>query len=240
VIAAPDYGDGGPFSNLPGSAAEAKDLHARYRAAQVLISKRATKEALLQADSPRFLHLATHACFGAKCLVNALPARPSTVTDRGLVVDDLAATPLPPDVAASIDSLDLAELAFAGANERPQEGIVTARQLAGMNLWGTRLVVLSACESGLGDVSDGEGVYGLRRALVIAGAEAQVVTLWNVDDSAAPQLMRAYYDELDAGHGRSEALRRAQLSMFHSKTYANPYYWAPFLPAGDWRPLDVK
>jgi CHAT domain-containing protein len=78
----------------------------------------------------------------------------------------------------------------------------------------------------------------LRRALALAGAESQVVSLWNVGDSSARALMRDYYGELAAGTGRAEALRRAKLHLMAQARYAHPYYWAAFIPAGDWRPLD--
>jgi CHAT domain-containing protein len=87
-------------------------------------------------------------------------------------------------------------------------------------------------------VSSGEGVYGLRRALVLAGARSQVVSLWNVNDSSAPELMREFYAELARGTGRAEALRLAKLRILHQPRFAHPYYWAAFIPAGDWAPLD--
>ncbi len=117
-------------------------------------------------------------------------------------------------------------------------GIVTAREIAGFDWWGTQLVVLSVCQTGVGAVASGDGVYGLRRAIVLAGAESQVVSLWNVNDSSARVLMRAYYGELSRGTGRAEALRQAKLHLLHQPHYAHPYYWAAFIPAGDWRPLD--
>ena len=126
---------------------------------------------------------------------------------------------------------------MAGANVGP-EGIVSARELAGRDWWGTQLVVLSACGTGVGAVPSGEGVYGLRRALVLAGAQSQVVSLWNVHDSSAPELMREFYAELARGTGRAEALRRAKLRMLQQPRFAHPYYWAAFIPAGDWTPLD--
>ena len=126
---------------------------------------------------------------------------------------------------------------MAGANQGA-DGIVTAREIAGFDWWGTQLVVLSACETGVGATPSGDGVYGLRRAVVLAGAEAQVVSLWDVNDSSSQVLMRAYYDELARGTGRAEALRQAKLQLLRQPRYADPYYWAAFIPAGDWRPLD--
>ena len=77
----------------------------------------------------------------------------------------------------------------------------------------------------------------LRRALVLAGARSQVVSLWKVNYSSAPALMRDYYNELARGTGRAEALRRAKLRLLRQPRFAHPYYWAAFIPAGDWAPL---
>src|SRR6185503_3943121 len=110
------------------------------------------------------------------------------------------------------DGLDRAGIAMAGANQ-VAHGIVTARELAGFDWWGTQLVVLSACETGVGAMPSGDGVYGLRRALVLAGAASQVVSLWNVSDSSARALMREFSDELARGAGRAEGLRRAKLKL---------------------------
>jgi CHAT domain-containing protein len=77
-----------------------------------------------------------------------------------------------------------------------------------------------------------------RRALVLAGAESQVVSLWSASDSSARVLMRDYYGELGRGTVRAEALRSAKLRLLRQPRYAHPYYWAAFIPAGDWRPLD--
>ena len=96
-------------------------------------------------------------------------------------------------------------LAFAGANQRDDghggDGILTALEASSLDLWGTRMAVLSACESGLGETKPGDGVYGLRRALVMAGAESQVMSLWQVSDDATRALMTDYYTRLKAGEG---------------------------------------
>jgi hypothetical protein len=147
------------------------------------------------------------------------------------------AAPPPPPSEDPTDALDHAGLALASANVGP-DGIVSARELAGRDWWGTQLVVLSACGTAVGAVPSGEGVYGLRRALILAGARSQVVSLWNVNDSSTPELMREFYDELARGTGRAEALRRAKLRILQQPRFAHPYYWAAFIPAGDWTPLD--
>ncbi|MDQ1590740.1 MAG: hypothetical protein QOG71_1367, partial [Pyrinomonadaceae bacterium] len=143
-------------------------------------------------------------------------------------------------------------------------------EAAALDLWGTKLVVLSACETGLGDVKNGDGVYGLRRALVLAGSESQVMSLWQVSDAATRDLMKAYYTRLQRGEGRTEALRQVQLEMSNEAAgaaarrgggqrglsgspvvkagagnYSHPYYWASFIQSGAWsgvenNPADVK
>ena len=134
-------------------------------------------------------------------------------------------------------------IVLAGVNERRggngEDGILTALEAAGLDLWGTKIVVLSACETGLGEVRNGDGVYGLRRALVLAGAESQVMSLWKVDDGVTRDLMVDYYKHLKAGEGRTEALRQVQLGMIRNvrKNRTHPYYWASFIQSGDWRPI---
>jgi CHAT domain-containing protein len=133
-------------------------------------------------------------------------------------------------------------LGLAGANrtggDGADDGLLTALEATGLDLWGTELVVLSACDTGVGEVRSGDGVYGLRRALTLAGAEAQLSSLWAVSDRATRELMVAYYGELLAGRGRSEALRRTQLALLRDPRRRHPFYWAGFIPSGAWWPLD--
>lgn len=131
-------------------------------------------------------------------------------------------------------------LALAGINNRTKalsntnDGVLTALEVAGLNLRGTQLVVLSACETGLGDIKVGDGLYGLRRALVIAGSQSQVLSLWVVSDEGTKDLMVKYYQNLKLGKGRHEALREAQMELLKTPGYEHPYYWASFVPSGDW------
>jgi CHAT domain-containing protein len=99
-------------------------------------------------------------------------------------------------------------------------------------------VALSACDTGLGEVRNGEGVQGLRRALVLAGSESQVMSLWPVLDNTAMDLMIPYYKALRRGKGRSDGLRQAQLQMLRSKEQRHPFYWAAFIQSGEWANLD--
>jgi CHAT domain-containing protein/Tfp pilus assembly protein PilF len=114
---------------------------------------------------------------------------------------------------------------------------LTGLEASALDLYGTQLVVLSACETGLGDISAGEGIYGLRRALVIAGSQSQVLSLWKVENNATVELMKIFYANLKAGMGRHEALRDAQLKLLRHPNYKNPYNWAAFIPSGNWAPL---
>jgi CHAT domain-containing protein len=134
-------------------------------------------------------------------------------------------------------------LALAGINLRKsgtEDGVLTALEAAGLNLRGTKLVVLSACETGVGDVANGEGVYGLRRALAIAGAESQLISLWKVNDLGTKDLMVSYYKRLMNNVGRSEAVRQTQLEMLQHPKYQHPYYWAAFIPSGDWSAMESE
>jgi CHAT domain-containing protein/Tfp pilus assembly protein PilF len=114
---------------------------------------------------------------------------------------------------------------------------LTGLEASALDLYGTQLVVLSACETGLGDISAGEGIYGLRRALVIAGSQSQVLSLWKVENNATVELMKTFYANLKAGMGRHEALRDAQLKLLRHPNYPNPHNWAAFIPSGNWEPL---
>lgn len=227
------------WERLPGTAGEARAIAREFRRARMLRGDKATEQALKGIRAPRILHLATHGFF--------LP--PQRAGDDA---DDAAFAP--PGMAGGAGAganpagqgagpenpLLRSGLVLAGANRLAsgsEDGVLTALEASGLDLWGTELVVLSACETGVGTVSQGEGVYGLRRALTIAGAESLVMSLWQVDDEATKDLMTSYYKRLKAGKGRSDALRLAQLRLLESSEHDHPYYWAAFIPAGAWAPL---
>ncbi|OKH29387.1 hypothetical protein NIES2101_43445, partial [Calothrix sp. HK-06] len=100
---------------------------------------------------------------------------------------------------------------------------------------GAELVVLSACETGLGKDVKGEGLVGLTRGLMYAGSKRAVVSLWSIDDKGTSQLMPIFYKAVLTGKAPSFALREAQLQLWNSKDWQNPYYWAPFTLQGDWK-----
>ena len=120
------------------------------------------------------------------------------------------------------DAPELSHLALA-------EGRLECHEIYGLDLSGTRLVVLSACQSGTGALSGGDEVVGLARAFLLSGARHVVATLWNVDDAATKALMIAFYDELVNGkRDPADALRRAQARVRKNPKHAHPYYWAAF------------
>jgi CHAT domain-containing protein/lipopolysaccharide biosynthesis regulator YciM len=203
------------WTALSGTAEEANAIAAQFPQVLNLQGSAATEAALKQANRPRFLHIATHGFFE--------PVDPSEVVPIG--------NPL------LRSGLVLSGLRV-GQSGTGEDGIVSALEVSSLNLLGTQLVVLSACETGLGDLSLGEGVYGLRRALVLAGSESQLISLWRVQDDTTRDLMVEYYKHLLSGMGRSEALRRTQLAMLSNEATAHPYYWAAFINSGDWRPLN--
>jgi CHAT domain-containing protein len=130
-------------------------------------------------------------------------------------------------------------LALAGANtwlvgSTPPlgagDGLLTAEEVTGVDLLGTELVVLSACETGLGDVRAGEGVFGLRRTFQLAGAAAVVMSLWKVADDPTRDLMEAFYRHLLVGTPRAEALRQTQLQT--RSRYPDPRDWGALIFQG--------
>jgi CHAT domain-containing protein len=101
--------------------------------------------------------------------------------------------------------------------------ILTAEDVSGLDLSNTELVVLSACETGLGEIQTGEGVFGLRRAFVLAGAQTLLMSLWKVPDEQTKELMVDFYKRLMSGKSRAKALREAQLAMKAKEKYIELY-----------------
>ncbi|WP_374111898.1 CHAT domain-containing protein [Phormidium yuhuli] len=231
------------FGELPGTQREVEAIAPLLDNPIVLTEAEATENALKQVQAPSILHLATHGFFLQD--VEFVPPQPLRDFTRGDVIVVTDAQPgqfAPPPSnrpTSSENPLLRSGLALAGFNSRDSEGedgVLTALEVVGLDLRGTRLVVMSACETGVGDVANGEGVYGLRRAFVMAGAESQLMSLWKVADEETADLMGDYYQRLLAGEGRSEALREVQLDWLSRG--AHPYYWASFLFSGQWTPMD--
>jgi CHAT domain-containing protein/Tfp pilus assembly protein PilF len=244
VVGNPVYGDPDPKAKMYfrplSAAAELEGIKQAMPEAMVFDKKDATEAVLKQAHAPRILHIATHGFF--------LPnGGSSSANTRSFSLLGSPAIRSGVDSEAIVENIEnpllLSGLALAGANRLQsgeEDGILTALEVAGLDLWGTKLVVLSACDTGVGEVKNGEGVYGLRRALFLAGAESQMVSLWKVNDSATKDLMVAYYKELLKGIGRAEALRKVQKKMLLDPKRRHPYYWASFIHSGEWANLDGR
>jgi CHAT domain-containing protein len=220
------------FPQLPATADEARALQAILPRAAVFTGEHATEAALKRLSSPRLLHIATHGFFLTDSQTKQADTRDAVLLGGGLAGLGGAQFENP---------LLRSGLALSGANLRQSgedDGVLTALEAAGLDLWGTKLVVLSACDTGVGEVKNGEGVYGLRRALVLAGSETQVMSLWPVADEGTRDLMIEYYQALQRGAGRSEGLRQVQLQMLKRKKRRHPFYWASFIQSGEWRKLD--
>ncbi|WP_438035765.1 tetratricopeptide repeat protein [Sorangium sp. So ce204] len=228
------------FPPLASAAEEGRALGRQLPGAQVLLGADATEHAVKALHGPRLLHIVTHGFFLPDQKEPHAPPQPLLldVGSRGLNAWGSALPHIENPLLRS-------GLAFAGANRQStgndnDDGILTALEASQLDLNGTKLVVLAACETGVGDARSGDGVYGLRRALVMAGAETQVMSLWKVRDDATRELMQAYYDRLLAGGGRGEALRQAQLAMLANPDRAHPFFWASFIASGNDAALDGK
>lgn len=204
-----------------------EELGNLLKAALVLEGTQATEGAVKNVSGPEVLHLETHGFFLASETVKP-PDEPGRILS-------------PTAAALKENPLLRSGVALAGANHlnggNGEDGILTALEVAGLDLWGTRLVVLSACETARGDLRAGEGIYGLRRALVLAGSESQIISLWKLDPLVTQAFFTAYYRLVAEGKGRGEALRLVQLDMLKNVSIRHPYYWAPMIQSGNWRSL---
>lgn len=203
------------------------------------LSGREATEAAFKGNAPgkRVVHLATHGFFvGRSC-----PALDEHRRSRGVGLG--ASERL---AVAGQNPLLLSGLALAGANSRAREdpdaedGFLTAEEVAALDLRGVEWVVLSACETGVGDVRAGEGVLGLRRAFQVAGARTVIMSLWAVGDQATRNWMTELYqrrllDGLATAEAAAEASRRVLLRRRKRGLSTHPFYWAGFIAAGDWR-----
>lgn len=205
---------GGQFTELPGTRMEiesiSKVLQAKGWQVESFLGKEALEESIKETQRPRVLHIATHGFFQS---------------DSGLVNDPMLSSGL---------LLTGANRTFSGErDELGDDGILTAYEAMNLNLDNTDLVVLSACETGLGEIKNGEGVYGLQRAFKVAGAKSIIMSLWKVDDDATQELMVAFYKNWLSAPNRNkrQAFLAAQKQL--KAKYPNPYYWGAFVMVGE-------
>jgi tetratricopeptide (TPR) repeat protein len=225
------------FSPLPGTGEEVEAIRDILGSdSKLFTGKKALEDVLMsQNEPPRILHLATHGFFLTDQQINA-------ATDhRALQID---AAPVPAEMRIE-NPLLRSGLALAGANEalesdnpEGRDGLFTAEEVLGLRLHGTDLVVLSACNTGVGKVKAGEGVYGLRRAFVQAGTKGLVMSMWPVPDQETKELMVLFYRNIQVGKmNRSQALRRAALKQMQVVKerygHTNPLFWGAFVYLGE-------
>jgi CHAT domain-containing protein len=208
---------------LPGTKYEVEkissDMIKKNWNVKTYLGKDALEQTIKSVENPKILHIATHGMF--------LPEMESNSDNNILGIDaqQLKENPL-------LRSM----LLFAGVENKNEEnntndGKLTAYEAMDLALDNTDIVVLSACETGLGEVKNGEGVYGLQRAFQVAGAKSLIMSLWTVSDEATQHLMTKFYDRILKGTNKRQAFREAQIDL--KKTYPEFYYWGAFVMVGE-------
>lgn len=204
------------FGALPGTMAEIKAIENILRSKNwkttVLLKGNATERNLKKIQSPGILHIATHGFFSTEFVSLNEEAKKDFLFHSGIVL--------------------------SGANRQTEretssfrdDGIVTAYEVMNLDLSKTELVVLSACETGLGKIENGEGVYGLQRSFLQAGARNVMISLWKVDDSYTKELMIKFYSYFSRGFSKRESLKLAQLDQM--KHVSDPKHWGGFILIG--------
>lgn len=221
----PDYGAKGLLVALPGTKVEidavSEITKAKGYTTNIFTQKQASEENFKKINSPSLLHIATHGFF--------LQESQST-GDKvfGIEVNQAKDNPLLRSGLMLADAEQTMETATQGTEaSSANNGVLTAYEVITLDLKNTDLVVLSACETGLGEIKSGEGVYGLQRAFQVAGAESVIMSLWKVSDEATKQLMTTFYEEWMSGKDKEQAFFTAQKSL--RKDFPEPYYWGAFV-----------
>lgn len=213
----------GKIGMLPGTRAEVNAVSGMMDRGSVpttvFMHESASEEALRSVDSPDVLHIATHGFFMEDWDITAQP---------GSAASRMAENPLLRSGLLLAGAQHTFDGHFAGSEH---DGILTAYEAMSMNLDSTQLVVLSACETGLGEIRNGEGVYGLQRAFQTAGAETVLMSLWKVDDQATQALMVEFYKYWLKVKDKAEALSLAQKAI--KVKYPHPFYWGAFVLVGE-------
>lgn len=217
------------LKELPGTKIESdsikKILLAQQWQVQDHLQKEATEEAIKKISHPQVLHIATHGFF----LKNVKDSKEKVfgIQSKIAIQNPLLRSGLILAGAAAIAKDTLAD-------NSKDDGILTAYEAAGLDLTGTDLVVLSACETGLGELMNAQGVLGLQRSFLVAGAQSVIMSLWVIDDFATQELMTNFYREWlkdPVPANKQKAFRTAQLKL--KEKYPSPYYWGAFVLVGN-------
>jgi CHAT domain-containing protein len=218
------------FDRLPDTKQEAdaigKILTASGYRVNIYENRQAVEENLFAVASPRILHIATHGYFLNGNAAASSATRGVKVLFKENVMADLNNNIQNPMLRSGI--------VLAGANASiatdMDMGLVSAERILGLHLRGTDLVTLSACETGMGDVRAGEGVFGLKRAFLLSGARTVVMSLWSVPSAETTTLMTEFYTLMSKGAAKGQALRQARLNMMEQNPH--PFYWGAFIMVG--------
>ncbi|MEO1879746.1 MAG: CHAT domain-containing protein, partial [Methylococcales bacterium] len=223
------------FGPLPGTKTESDSIQQTLQNMQQPVKLysqlNATEMAIRQEKSPRILHIATHGFF----LENIKAPEGTGKTGRVQFSESGKAglTNVENPLARSGLALTYANQGILGINQADgSDGILTAMEVLNLQLEGTELVTLSACNTGVGEISVGEGVYSLNRAFQEAGAKAVLSTLWSISDEGTNHFMQKFYHRFLNNQPPQQALQETQDELKDSKKWQDPFFWAPFVMMG--------
>ncbi|KOY85883.1 hypothetical protein AD998_06760 [bacterium 336/3] len=214
------------LTTLPGTKAEVEAIEEMFKKkgikTQTFMAENALEESIKSIKNPKVLHIATHGYF-----LSDVQSKNDQDKLMGIKQSVLAKNVL----MRSGLMLAGAESNLKATSSNTENGILTAQEAMNLNLGETELVVLSACETGLGEIKTGEGVYGLQRAFKVAGAKAILMSLWKVDDEATKELMVSFYDNWLKTNNKKQAFKLAQAKL--RTKFPHPYYWGAFILIGE-------
>ncbi len=230
---------GAGIAELPGTKEEVKSINKIFvengnKGTVLMLGKDAAESSLKSIDNPGILHIASHGFFLEPSKRNKNEAAINDIE----VLDELNSNSLlycgimlsGAGHAYSEEVLD-AEIKALYRGESIEDGILTAYEAMNMDLQNLELVVLSCCETGLGEVKNGEGVYGFQRALQTAGAKSIIMSLWKVNDEATQKLMVYFYEEWIKSSNKRASFAKAQEKL--RLEYKTPLYWGAFIMIGE-------